>query len=72
MLKQKYKLLMEDYILDKHFKNEKMTVHDEQASWMAVEAYNSISKGIVKDRVECLCQPMTLIGFRLNVVAPVF
>ena len=52
VLKQKYNLLKEDYILDRHFNNEKLTVNDEQGSKMAVQAYNSIPKSIIKDQVK--------------------
>ena len=51
VLKLKYKLLMEDYILERHFNNEKLTVNEEQGSRMATQAYNDISKSIVEDWV---------------------
>ena len=49
VIKQKYRILLEDYILDRHFKGEKLTCNDEQGSIMAVAAYQDIPKSIIKD-----------------------
>ena len=52
VLKQKYRLLLEDYILDRDFNNEKLTCNDEQGSILAVAAYQDIPKSIVKDWIK--------------------
>ena len=51
VFKLKFKLLMEDYLLDLHFENQKVKCNDEQGSRMATQAFNEIPKSIIKERV---------------------
>ena len=47
--KQKFKLKVEDYLLDLHFENKKLRVSDEKAAEFASAVFYEIPHGIIQE-----------------------
>ena len=48
VFKLKFKLMMEDYLLDCHLDNVNLGCKDEEGARMAADAYYDVPKGIIK------------------------
>ena len=48
--KLKFKLKIEDYLIDCHLNGEKLRVTDEKGAYFATDIYNDMSKDIIQGR----------------------